>query len=176
MSQSGDFSKGRNSGSPSPPLSSIKGGSLVFGAPGPQSNTAALEENAPDFGPLSRWWHLVPTLAPPLRSPPPPPRAEGRVGADPMSHVLGLELRREAPPLLGPLLSPFPLPLFPGAARCCAAITDSPSPVRLGKGPHGGSARHRRCRGERPGGSRSGKVPTRVRAGLQPGEASAGGA
>ncbi|XP_032136926.1 ras-related protein Rab-34 isoform X6 [Sapajus apella] len=27
-----------------------------------------------------------------------------------MSHLLGLELRREAPPLLGPLLSPFPLP------------------------------------------------------------------
>ncbi|XP_004399719.1 PREDICTED: ras-related protein Rab-34 isoform X3 [Odobenus rosmarus divergens] len=27
-----------------------------------------------------------------------------------MSHVLGLELRREAPPLLGPLLSSFPLP------------------------------------------------------------------
>ncbi|KAI2582066.1 RAB34 isoform 23 [Pan troglodytes] len=27
-----------------------------------------------------------------------------------MSHLPGLELRREAPPLLGPLLSPFPLP------------------------------------------------------------------
>lgn len=27
-----------------------------------------------------------------------------------MSHVLGLELRREAPPLLGPLLSSFLLP------------------------------------------------------------------
>ena len=52
-----------------------------------------------------------------------------------MSHVLGLQLMREAPPLLGPLLSPFPLPLVPGAARCCAAIADSPSPVRRGKGP-----------------------------------------
>lgn len=98
--------------------------------------------------------HLTPTLTPPLRSPPSPPRAEGRAGADNMSHALGLELRREAPPLLGPLLSPFPLPLVPGTTRCCAAITDSPSPIRLGKGPHGGSDQHRRCRGERPGGSR----------------------
>lgn len=60
-----------------------------------------------------------------------------------MSHVLGLKLRREAPPLLGPLLSPFSLPLVPGAARSCAAVTDTPSPVRLGKGPQGGAAPHR---------------------------------
>lgn len=65
-----------------------------------------------------------------------------------MSHVLGLQLTREAPPLLGPLLSPFPLPLVPGAGRCCAAIADSPSPVCRGKGRLGGSSPHRRCWGE----------------------------
>lgn len=33
-----------------------------------------------------------------------------------MSHVLGLELRREAPPLLGPLLTPLFLPAGPAQA------------------------------------------------------------
>ena len=91
-----------------------------------------------------RLWHPLDAAHPPA------PRAEGRAGADSMSHVLGLELR-EAPPLLGPLLSPLPLPAGPGAARCCAATTDSPSPVRLGKGPRGDAARHRGAGQSNPG-------------------------
>lgn len=161
-------------GSPSPPLPSIEGGSLVF-APTPQSTDQPWRKRHQTSDISLLGGHLTPTLTPPLRSPPSPPRAEGRAGADNMSHALGLELRREAPPLLGPLLSPFPLPLVPGTTRCCAAITDSPSPIRLGKGPHGGSDQHRRCRGERPGGSRTGQIPTWVGAGLVPREASGGG-
>lgn len=150
MSQNGDPLKGGNSRSPSPPLSSIKGGGLIFGPPGLQST------RQPDSDTSLLGGYLVPTLASP------PPRAEGRAGADPMSHVLGLQLMREAPPLLGPLLSPFPLPLVPGAARCCAAI---PSPVRRGKVPLEAPARTGDA-GETWGSSR--QVATWVRAGPEP--------
>ncbi|KAL0597294.1 Ras-related protein Rab-34 [Plecturocebus cupreus] len=65
----------------------------------------------PDFRRLSPRWvpHSNPDT-PFKRFPPPTSQGRRASRADSMSHLLGLELRREAPPLLGPLLSPFPLP------------------------------------------------------------------
>ena len=63
-----------------------------------------------------------------------------------MSHVLGLELRREAPPLLGPLLSSFPLPAGSWPSQILRSNHGSPSPVCLGKGPLEAAARHRVAR------------------------------
>ncbi|XP_008064883.1 ras-related protein Rab-34 isoform X3 [Carlito syrichta] len=53
-----------------------------------------------------------------------------------MSHVPGLESRREAPPLLGPLLSPFPLPAGSWPRQMLRSnhrfpITSSSGPRRL---------------------------------------------
>lgn len=80
----------------------------------------------------------------------------------------GLQLTREAPPLLGPSLPPFP-PLVPGAGRCCAASPDSLHPVCRGKGRLGSSSRTGDA-GERLGESRSRQVATWVRAHPSPGE------
>lgn len=57
-----------------------------------------------------------------------------------MSHSAGLEWRREAPPPLRPLLSPLGPPRGFLLSRCCAAITESPSPIWLSKGPQEGAA------------------------------------
>lgn len=135
--------KGRSSQSIWPSFT-LRRGRWFSLQPSHPSNTVAFEEKTLDLQRLSLYGgHTAPPLALPLRFPSTPPRTEGRAGADSVSHVLGLELRREAPPLLGPLLSPSFLPAGPGPARNYAAITDSPSPIRLGKGPRGGAAQHR---------------------------------
>ena len=130
---------------------------MIFGPPRPPIYTAALEEKAPDSDTSLLGGYLVPTLASP------PPRAEGRAGADPMSHVLGLQLTREAPPLLGPLLSPFPL-LLPDAAQRSPIPLHQFGGVRvpLEAPPSTGDA------GERLGGSCSRQVATWVRADPEP--------
>lgn len=104
------------------------------------------------------WWTLGSDLGTPFRCFVPPLGAGGQAGADSMSHDLGLESWREAPPLLGPLLSPFSprrLWLLPDAAL------QSPVPhhqFRWVRGSQGRCSREERWRGERLRGPQSGRL------------------
>lgn len=88
-----------------------------------------------------------------------------------MSQDLGLESRREAPPLFGPLLSPFLLPV--GSRRSPDAASEAPIPLRAGGGV--------RVPGRRRGSSLGASHLSRVQPGPRPSrcgvsEAGAGGA
>lgn len=137
------------------------------------SRKEARRKKTTDLGRLVLGGHLVRSnLDTPFRRSLSPLSAEGRAGADSMSHVPGLESWREAPPPPGPLLSPFfpwPLRVLPDAAL------QSPLPhhqFRWVRGPEEDAAPTGRWRGERLEGSHSGKAPAWVEAVLVLGRAS----